>query len=176
VFTQPATAALGARQRAQCAAGGQWARVFAGTATAEELVAAAEGLAAVELPWEGSRLVGQGAIRTSDPAAARRLLEKARELSSTDVTAADARGAGQRRSESQHSGLSEREVEVARMVLAGSTYREIGSRLFIAPKTVEHHVARIRTRLGATTRAELLAALREVLDDGGADNVPLSPG
>lgn len=175
-LAQPTAGALGVRQRAQQVAAGQWAHVFAGTATAEELVAAAEGLAAAELPWEGSRLVGQGAIRTSDPVAARRLLEKARELSSTDGPAADARGAGQRRSESQHGGLSEREVEVARMVLAGSTYREIGSRLFISPKTVEHHVARIRTRLGATTRAELVAALRDVLGDGEADTAPVSPG
>ena len=175
-LTGPAVAASGMRQRAQVGAARQWAHVFSGTATAEDLVAGAEALAVAELPWEGSRLVGQGAIRTSDPAAARRLLEKARELSSVEITAADARGAGQRRGESQQSGLSEREAEVARMVLAGSTYREIGSRLFISPKTVEHHVARIRTRLGATTRAELVAALREVLGDGGADKAPLSPG
>ncbi len=56
------------------------------------------------------------------------------------------------------------------MVLAGGTYREIGGRLFISPKTVEHHVARIRTKLGATTRAEFIAALKDVLgadDQGG---------
>ncbi|HEU4347724.1 MAG TPA: LuxR C-terminal-related transcriptional regulator [Actinoplanes sp.] len=171
-LTRPAGAALGMRQRAQVAAARQWARVFAGTVSEEDLVADAEALAAAELPWEGSRLVGQGAIRTTDPAAARRLLEKARDLSSADVT--EARGAGPRRGGSPSSVLSEREAEVARMMLAGSTYREIGSRLFISPKTVEHHVARIRARLGATTRAELVAALREVLGEAGP--APLSPG
>jgi DNA-binding CsgD family transcriptional regulator len=53
------------------------------------------------------------------------------------------------------------------MVLAGGTYREIGARLFISPKTVEHHVARIRTKVGATTRAEFVAALRTVLGAAG---------
>jgi len=56
-------------------------------------------------------------------------------------------------------------VTVARLVLAGSTHREIGAQLYIAPKTVEHHVARIRSKLGAGTRAELLAMLREMLGD-----------
>jgi DNA-binding CsgD family transcriptional regulator len=56
-------------------------------------------------------------------------------------------------------------VTVARLVLAGSTHREIGAQLYIAPKTVEHHVARIRGKLGANTRAELLAMLREMLGD-----------
>ena len=55
----------------------------------------------------------------------------------------------------------EREVEVARLVVAGETYKVIGARLFLSPKTVEHHVARIRTKLGAASRAELITLLRE---------------
>ena len=50
-------------------------------------------------------------------------------------------------------------------VVAGSTHREIGAQLYIAPKTVEHHVALIRAKLGAGSRAELLAMLREILAD-----------
>jgi DNA-binding CsgD family transcriptional regulator len=49
-------------------------------------------------------------------------------------------------------------------VLEGRTHREIGAQLYISAKTVEHHVARVRQKLGATTRAELLAAIREELD------------
>jgi len=147
----------GPRQRAQCAAAPLWAGAISGAVEPDAILAAADDLAAAELPWEASRLVGHAAIRTTDAAAARRMLERARELSSLDVAAADGRP-------DSVGGLSEREVEVGRMVLAGSTYREIGSRLFISPKTVEHHVARIRTKLGATTRAEFLAALRAVLD------------
>jgi DNA-binding CsgD family transcriptional regulator len=45
-------------------------------------------------------------------------------------------------------------------VVEGRTYREIGGRLFISAKTVEHHVSRMRQRLGASDRSDLLARLR----------------
>ncbi|MGE5828470.1 MAG: helix-turn-helix transcriptional regulator [Micromonosporaceae bacterium] len=153
-----ATVEVGAaRPRAQCAAAQLWARALTGEVDPDGVIAAADDLATAELPWEASRLAGQAAIRTVDPAAARRLLERARDLASAEV------GAGEARVEGAPGGLSERELEVARMVLDGATYREIGARLFITPKTVEHHVARIRTTLGATSRAEFVAALREAL-------------
>jgi DNA-binding CsgD family transcriptional regulator len=56
--------------------------------------------------------------------------------------------------------LSPRECDIARLLLAGHTHKEIGGQLFIAAKTVEHHVARMRQRLGCVNRAEFLAALR----------------
>lgn len=147
------------RPRAQCVAAQRWAEVLDGRVDQEAVLAATEDLVAAELPWEASRLAGQAAIRTADGTVARRLLERARELSEPDAeggAAALTTGSG---------NLSEREVTVARLVLAGSTHREIGAQLYIAPKTVEHHVARIRGKLGANTRAELLAMLRETLGD-----------
>jgi DNA-binding CsgD family transcriptional regulator len=66
--------------------------------------------------------------------------------------------------ESAESGLlSEREREVAVLVLEGLTYKQIGERLFISAKTVEHHVARMRQRLGSGSRGELFAHLRQVV-------------
>jgi DNA-binding CsgD family transcriptional regulator len=59
--------------------------------------------------------------------------------------------------------LSEREREVAALVLAGLTYKQVGDRLFISAKTVEHHVARMRQKLGATSRAELFDQLRQLV-------------
>ncbi|MBL8932136.1 MAG: hypothetical protein JNL54_18600 [Kineosporiaceae bacterium] len=153
--------APGARQQAQTAAAGVWADALAGRVDPPAVLAAATGLAEVELPWEGSRLAGQAAIRCGDPVAARRLLEAARELGGHDPTPAAGVPQTAAGVDSRLAGLSEREVDVARLVLAGHTHREIGSQLYIAPKTVEHHVARIRTKLGATTRAEFMAALRE---------------
>jgi len=147
----------GARQRAQCTAAACWADVLRGRVSADAVWAATEALLGAQLPWEASRLAGQAAIRTADPAAARRLLERARDVTVTEP-AADARA------EAGLAGLSEREVEVARLVLAGRTHKEIGAQLYIAPKTVEHHVARIRTKLGAGSRAEFVAALRSALD------------
>jgi DNA-binding NarL/FixJ family response regulator len=151
----------GARQRAQRAAAGVWARLLAGEVDEAAAGDATDALAAAELPWEASRLAGQAAIRTTDAAAARRLLERARELSSAEQSAA----ADPASTDAPTGALSEREVEVARLVLSGRTHREIGAQLYIAPKTVEHHVARIRTKLGATNRAEFVAALRDLLDE-----------
>ena len=76
---------------------------------------------------------------------------------------------GPRPAGSQHTGvppavtLSAREQEIARRVLTGLTYKEIGAQLFISAKTVEHHVARIRRRLGATSRRELFGHLQVML-------------
>ncbi|GIF70565.1 LuxR C-terminal-related transcriptional regulator [Asanoa siamensis] len=144
------------RQRAQAVAAEVWTRSMGGDVDAASVVTAVEGLAAAELPWEASRLAGHAAIRTADPAAARRLLEVARELSGVEQE----RAAG----ESNAAGLSEREVEVARLVLDGRTHKEIGAQLYISPKTVEHHVARIRVKVGATDRAEFVAALKSLLN------------
>ena len=142
------------RQRAQAAAAAAWARSMAGAVDVDEVVAAVDRLAGAELPWEASRLAGHAAIRTGDPSAARRLLEAARELSGVAAPAA----------ETNTAGLSEREIEVARLVLDGRTHKEIGAQLYISPKTVEHHVARIRTKVGATDRAEFVAALKSLLN------------
>jgi len=60
--------------------------------------------------------------------------------------------------------LSGREVKVAELLLRNQTYREIGERLFISPKTVEHHVARMKQRIGASRRSELFAQLRVLTD------------
>jgi DNA-binding NarL/FixJ family response regulator len=157
----PAGPAGAPRQRAQAVAAGLWCRALAGQVDPDRVLAAAENLAAGQLPWEASRLVGHAAIRTADAGAARRLLERARELADPEPPTAASRPGP------SSGGLSEREVEVARLVLEGRTYREIGAQLYLAPKTVEHHVARIRGKLGATSRADLVAALRRVLDDSG---------
>ena len=49
------------------------------------------------------------------------------------------------------------------LLLDGLTQKEIGARLYISPKTVEQHVARLRQKLVAGNRAELVAALRAKL-------------
>ncbi|MFY1632124.1 LuxR C-terminal-related transcriptional regulator [Solwaraspora sp. WMMB335] len=149
----------GVRQQAQCRAARRWADALAGEVQPDGVLADAADLAAAELPWESSRLIGHAAIRTTDAQAARRLLERARELSRPEPTAGDAAP------DVSRGGLSDREVEVARLVLAGRTHREIGTQLYLSPKTVEHHVARIRTKLGATNRAELIATLRRLLPE-----------
>jgi DNA-binding CsgD family transcriptional regulator len=131
-----------------------WVELLGGTIERDAVEAAAIGLTDAGLPWEASRLTGQAAIRTPDRTVARALLERARDLKGQFPSPeAGAAIPGP-------SALSEREQEVADFVLDGLTHKEIGAQLFISPKTVEHHVAKIRQKLGASTRAEMLAALR----------------
>lgn len=50
-------------------------------------------------------------------------------------------------------GLTEREVEVLRLIARGASKREAGARLHISPATVDHHVRHIYEKLGVATRA-----------------------
>jgi ATP/maltotriose-dependent transcriptional regulator MalT len=53
--------------------------------------------------------------------------------------------------------LTRRETEVLRLLAEGLTNRVIAERLFISPKTAEHHVGRVYAKLGVGTRAEAAA-------------------
>jgi DNA-binding CsgD family transcriptional regulator len=55
------------------------------------------------------------------------------------------------------SGLTAREREVLRLLASGSSNKEIGSELFIAPKTASVHVSNILAKLGAASRTEAAA-------------------
>lgn len=59
------------------------------------------------------------------------------------------------------SPLTHREDEVARLVGAGVTNREVAARLFLSPKTVERHLVNIFRKLDVRNRTELAARLGE---------------
>ncbi len=59
--------------------------------------------------------------------------------------------------------LSDREVEILRLIALGHTNSEIGETLFISSRTVETHRAHIQQKLGRSSRAELV---RYALDRG----------
>jgi HD-GYP domain-containing protein (c-di-GMP phosphodiesterase class II) len=50
-------------------------------------------------------------------------------------------------------GLTEREVDVLRLIARGLANKDAAAKLGIAPKTVGHHVEHIYTKTGVTTRA-----------------------
>jgi DNA-binding NarL/FixJ family response regulator len=50
-------------------------------------------------------------------------------------------------------GLSEREVEVLRLICLGRTNRQMAAVLRIAEKTVGHHVEHVYNKIGRSTRA-----------------------
>lgn len=150
---------------AMARAGGVWVAVLGGSVDPDAVEAAGRSLAAAGLAWDGARLAAHGARRTDDRKVSSRLLSCARELHPQDVTprpeSAEPEAAGA--TASPHSvgiALSEREVEVGRLVLEGRTYAEIGEVMFISPRTVEHHVAHIKRRLSVTSRSDLMAKLR----------------
>jgi HD-GYP domain-containing protein (c-di-GMP phosphodiesterase class II) len=69
----------------------------------------------------------------------------------------EAAGAGRprRRDNVRPGGLSEREVEVARLVAAGCSNPEIAAQLVISRRTAEHHVQHIYAKVGLSSRAGL---------------------
>jgi len=152
-----AVAPVHPRLRALAEAARTWVAILDGTVEPARVAEAANGLQALGLTWEASRLTGQAAIRSPDPSMTRSLLEQARDLKAALPSAEADEGL------TTASVLSEREQMVAQYIVDGLTYKEIGGQLYISPKTVEHHVAKIRQKLGATTRAEMLAALRSQL-------------
>jgi len=50
-------------------------------------------------------------------------------------------------------GLTRREVDVLRLAARGHTTREIADRLYISPKTADHHIQHIYGKIGVSTRA-----------------------
>lgn len=66
-----------------------------------------------------------------------------------------------RRDRLRPGGLSEREVEVARLVAAGCSNPEIATRLVISRRTAEHHVQHIYAKVGVSSRAGLAVFVHE---------------
>jgi two-component system response regulator NreC len=59
--------------------------------------------------------------------------------------------------------LTEREVQILRLIALGHTNAEIGSQLFLSVRTVESHRAHIQQKLRRTSRADLV---RYAIDHG----------
>jgi two-component system response regulator NreC len=54
-------------------------------------------------------------------------------------------------------GLSQREIDVLKLLATGHTNREIAEQLYLSVRTVESHRARIQLKLNRSNRAELVA-------------------
>lgn len=57
--------------------------------------------------------------------------------------------------------LTEREVEVLRLVAAGSTNREVARELFVSEATIKTHLVHIFTKLGVDSRSRAIHFARE---------------
>jgi DNA-binding CsgD family transcriptional regulator len=57
-------------------------------------------------------------------------------------------------------GLTNRQLDVLRALATGMSNGEIADALYISPKTVEHHVSAVLTKLAARSRSEAIAVAR----------------
>ena len=65
-------------------------------------------------------------------------------------------------------GLSDREIEVLRLVARGHSNRQMAARLAVSERTVHHHIEHIYQKIGVSTRAAatLFAMQQRLLGDG----------
>jgi DNA-binding NarL/FixJ family response regulator len=96
---------------------------------------------------------GRGTPPFSPGLAARLLAEFAR-VGSRPVPSGEREEEGKAASEGT---LNARQIEVLRLAADGLSYKEIGARLRLSPRTVKYHMAEIMERLHLENRAQVLA-------------------
>ena len=104
-----------------------------------------------------------------DAEAARALETEAEERLDPEAVACVLAAAGQREvpaSAGWPAGLTDREVEVLRLIARGRSNREVAERLFISPKTVGRHVENVYAKIEVSSRAAaaLFAMEHRLLD------------
>ena len=114
------------------------------------------------LDW--GRILGR-LDRESAVASLRLAEEQAQEMGAVaeaQRAAQELRGLGVRtwkRKKASGDRLTDRELEIARMLMQGATNPEIAEAVFLSRKTIERHVSNILAKLGARNRTEIAAKL-----------------
>jgi ATP/maltotriose-dependent transcriptional regulator MalT len=140
------------RGRLQLAEGDPAAQV-----TLQEAVEAWRGLS---VPYEEATartLLGQALRATGDSAGATASFDAAARLFDQIGARLDARDVLGGSKPALPAGLTEREVEVLRLVAGGLTNNEIAKELFLSAKTVSRHLSNIFTKIGVSSRASATA-------------------
>ena len=91
-------------------------------------------------PWPGFRPAG---IYQLAPEIAGKLIGSFEDINSRPKT-----------SSPQNHDLTERELDVLRLIVTGATNREIAKQLFVSEGTVKNHVSNILSRLGLHDRTQ----------------------
>jgi two-component system, NarL family, response regulator NreC len=151
-----------------------------GSSSLDALPAIAEGAAATavvvltmqEDPQFARRALGSGAkAYVLKEAADAELVEAVRRAAAGEVYLNPRLGAQLAAAPPEPAGppddLTEREVEILRLIALGHTNAEIGEQLFLSVRTVESHRAHVQQKLRRSTRAELV---RYALDHGLLDD------
>jgi DNA-binding NarL/FixJ family response regulator len=61
-------------------------------------------------------------------------------------------------------GLTDREREILALIGEGLTNRQIGSRLYLAEKTVKNHISRLLAKLGVERRVQAAVMATQLQD------------
>jgi two-component system response regulator NreC len=131
------------------------------------LLAAAPGLKIVVLTMQEDPGFAREALRLGasgyvlKDAAAEELLLALRTVMHGSTYLHPALGAQMAVLDASTSPLTDREIQVLRLIAEGHTNSEVARRLYLSLRTVEAHRGQLRTKLGVHTRAELSAYARE---------------
>ena len=115
---------------------------------------------ALDVPYEIATtltLLGQARRDAGDDPGAASAFAAAVELFDDIGAHLDARLVLDGNSPSLPAGLTEREVEVLRLVAGGLSNNEIAAELYLSAKTVSRHLSNIFTKIGVTSRASATA-------------------
>ncbi len=108
---------------------------------------------------ERSRPMLRSALDTFEALGAEPWAERARsELQASGATL-------RRRDDEASNDLTPQEWQIAALVAQGLTNKEVGTRAFISPKTVEAHLTHIYSKLGVRSRAALAHTLPGLQSD-----------
>ena len=125
-------------------------------AAVTSLQGAVERWQALDVPYEVATtrtLLGQALRDRGDEAGALQAFAAAAGLFDRIGAGADARIVLQGARVALPAGLTEREVEVLRLIAAGLTNNEMAAELHLSAKTVSRHLSNIFTKIGVTSRA-----------------------
>ena len=103
----------------------------------------------------------QEGIPPFSPGLAAKLLKEFAHLSKPDITDSSRSdlpsNSANPSDELLEKGLNSRQTEVLKLVSQGLSYKEVGARMYISPRTVRYHMAEIMNQLHMDNRAQVLA-------------------
>jgi len=70
--------------------------------------------------------------------------------------------------------LTPQQLHIVRLVAEGATNKEVATRLFLSPRTIDYHLRKIFSKLGISSRGELIrSSLEGDRLHGGAPRDPV---